>query len=187
MESTYEKNRYLRLDSTPVEQGKMERHLPKGALSATFLIAAVAADGTPSLTGLFSAAALTAEGALMRYVTNRCSNRAWDNMDEHVIDTRPARGTQNNPPSHFYLRAGLSAGVHFLLPPFAWVSAAIFRPAHMSEYFISSLPTLMGGLEQVRTYHKIRTGQWKVIKMADMEPEPQKEKAPALVLGGTGA
>jgi hypothetical protein len=188
MPSAYEKNRYLRLDGSPVEQGALRRTLAPKGIALSFL---VAVGMTTDLTKLEDVGQLippivyVGYGVLQRRFMNLATNAAWL-MDFHryAIDTKPSSRTQHNPPNSYHVTSNFSAAVTAITSLGCMINVGDYSEGtyldRLGETLLPDIaaqfPTLQLAFQEAYAYRKVKTGQWKVIRIVDMEPEAQADK-----------
>lgn len=189
----YEKNRYLRLDGSPVEQGAIRRTLAPRGIALSFLVAVgTTADINKIIDDPFEytgPVVLVGLGLIQRRFLNITGNAMWL-MDFHryAIDTKPSSRTQNNPPDNYHLISTFSTAVYSLLGLKGIVNvgteyANIPYSEAISETLLPEIamqfPTFQLAFQQGYAHYKVRKGEWKVIKRVDMEPEPEAKTSRA--------
>jgi hypothetical protein len=187
---TYEKNRYLRLDGSPIEQGFIRRTLAPRGLSLCFLVSAactVSIDKLEDVGDLIPAVVFTGAGILQRRFLNFSFNTTWQ-MDFHRyrVDTQPSPRTQHNPPSNYALRASFLTAITGITGVACIMNAGDKYDGNFFENlsetweidFSTQFPTFHLAYQQGLTYHNVKKGKWKIVKIADMEPATEPKKAP---------
>lgn len=185
------KNRYLRLDASPVEHGQFKRLFSPGILSATFLISVVIhGEELEDFGSLVEPFMYAAVGMGLRRGFGVLANTVWlGDFNRFVIDTQPSASTMSRAPDFYKLRALTMTGLNTAIPivcasTFAWkydtASLTEALAHHMKEgykYDITNLlPTELTGISQIMAYRNVQSGKWKVVRKDDMElavaPQP---------------
>ncbi len=184
MSNVHQKNRYLRLDGSPIEQGGMRRTLAPRGIALSFLVAVGATTDVTKLDNvreLIEPVLFVVFGLAQRRILNIAVNTGWI-MDFHryVIDTKPSPRTQHNPPNSYHVTStyctavyaitGLSCivnvGPNYAGMPYVDAISETFLPDIATQF-----PTLHLAFQQGYAHYKVRKGEWKVIKRVNMEPE----------------
>lgn len=194
----YEKNRYLRLDGSPIEHGFIRRTFAPKGLALSFLVAVgTTADLTKLDVGeLIPAVIYTGFGVLQRRFLNLGINSVWL-MDFHryTIDTKPSARTQHSPPNSYHVTSNYAAAIPALtglgcIANVGNYSEDVTYLERLGDTILPDIaaqfPTLQLAFQQAYAYHKVKTGQWKIIKKVDMEPATDSKTSPAcLTLAST--
>ena len=124
-------------------------------------------------------------GVLQRRFINLANNTGWL-MDFHryAIDTKPSSRTQHNPPNSYHVISNLSVAVSAITGFGCMLNVGDYSEGtyldRLGETLLPDIatqfPTLQLAFQQAYAYRKVKTGQWKVIKRVDMEPEAQADK-----------
>lgn len=190
----YQKNRYLRLDGSPVEQGVIRRSFAPRGLSLCFLVSVGCTTDLNKLEDvgqLIPAVIFTGAGVLQRRFLNLGVNVTWE-MDfyRYTIDTQPSPRTQHNPPNNYDLRSIFTTALTSL----SGVGCLLYPGHSTGDKFLGNLidswhldipvqfPTFHLAYQQGLAYHHVKTGKWKIVKMTDMEPETDAKTSPTKLI-----